>query len=115
MFQRQSPLVLDTQCCIKNGAKATSGCSADDLFIDKTYSANVLEVVPFYEVQLTKLENWAQSETASPPITLTNQALEDSNAHSRGAIAQVANRLGPTDVSSKKPSGKYWFHQYACN
>jgi len=101
-------LTLDAKCCIKeNGEKATSGCSADDLFIDKTISANLLEVIPFYEVQLTRLENWDQSVVTNPPITLTNQALADANTHSRGAIAQID--LGPTDVMTNSHRGNIGF------
>ena len=86
----------------------TSGCSSDDLYIDKTFSANVLEVIPFYEVQLTKLENWYQSVPPSdPPITLTNQALADANTPSRGAIAQIG--LGPTNVLTESHRGNIGF------
>ncbi len=101
------PATLDPQCCIKNGSTVTSGCSADDLFIDKTPSANILEVIPFYEVQLTKLENWDQSITSNPPISVTNEALADANAHSRGAIAQIDT--GPTIVMSKSHRGNIAF------
>jgi len=106
-FSNDDPPVLDTQCCVKNGSAVTSGCSADDLFIDKTPSANLLEVIPFYEVQLTKLENWNQTVQATLPIDLTNEALEDANAHSRGEITQQS--VGVTDVTSMSHRGNIAF------
>ncbi|MGA9575626.1 MAG: hypothetical protein WBS20_16925 [Lysobacterales bacterium] len=97
---------LVNDCCIRGGVVANA-CTGDDLYIDKTPTADPLEVVPFFEVQLTKLENWDQTIQATLPISLTNEALADANAHSRGEIAQVA--LGVTDVSSHSQRGNIGF------
>jgi len=98
--------VLVNDCCIRDGEVANS-CTADDFYIDKTPTANPLEVIPFFEVQLTKLDNWNQTVQPTLPISLTNEALEDANAHSRGEIAQVA--LGVTDVESESHRGNIGF------
>ena len=98
--------VLVNDCCIRGGEVANA-CTGDDLYIDKTPTADPLEVVPFFEVQMTKLENWDQTIQAVRPISLTNQALEDANAHSRGVITQVTT--GVTDVKSQSHRGNIAF------
>jgi len=98
--------VLEDDCCIRGGEVASS-CTADDLYIDKTQSARPLEVIPFFEVQMTKLENWNQTVQPVLPISLTNQALADANAHSRGEITQIA--LGDTDVKTESHRGNIGF------
>ena len=102
----EDAVTLKNDCCIRNGAEANA-CTADDLYIDKVVSASQLEVIPFFEVQLTKLENWDQNVQATLPIDLTNEALEDANAHSRGEITQL--NLGITDVTAMSHRGNIGF------
>ena len=42
-----------------------------------------LEVIPFYDVQLTWLSRWNETPNNSP-IDVTNEAIENNNEHSRG-------------------------------
>jgi len=97
---------LKNDCCIRDGAVANA-CTADDLYIDKVDSANQLEVIPFFEVQLTKLENWDQEVQAPLPIGLTNEPLVDANLHSRGVIEQL--NLGDTEVKATSHRGNIGF------
>ena len=97
---------LKNDCCIRGGVVA-SACTSDDLYIDRTPTANRLEIIPFFDVQMTKLENWDQTVQANLPISLTNEALADANLHSRGFIEQV--QLGEADVTSVSHRGNIGF------
>lgn len=83
------------------------GCSVGDVEIDKTPTSNKLEILPFFDVQLTKLENWDQTVQENLPISVTNEPLADANAHSRGEIVRVDP--GFTDVTAKSHRGNIGF------
>jgi prepilin-type N-terminal cleavage/methylation domain-containing protein len=57
-----------------------------------------LEIIPFYDVQLTWLARWNESPTGYP-IEVSNEAIEDDNAHSRG-VAVLAGGEGPSTVDT---------------
>jgi prepilin-type N-terminal cleavage/methylation domain-containing protein len=57
-----------------------------------------LEIIPFYDVQLTWLARWTESPTAFP-IEVSNEAIEDDNAHSRG-LAVLQGGEGPSVINS---------------
>ena len=111
-FDGNGDLVND--CCIRNGSVANS-CTADDLYIDKTGSSTKLEILPFFDVQLTKLENWEQTARTPLTIDLANEAIEDANEHDRGIAAQwspINNDsivLGGTEVMSNSHRGNIGF------
>jgi prepilin-type N-terminal cleavage/methylation domain-containing protein len=44
---------------------------------------SALEIIPFYDVQLTWLARWNEEPTNNP-VDVSNQAIEDNNLHSRG-------------------------------
>ena len=59
---------------------------------------SAIEIIPFYDVQLTWLARWNESPN-NYPIDVTNEAIEDNNAHSRGfAVLQTGE--GPSVVTS---------------
>jgi hypothetical protein len=60
--------------------------------------ASALEIIPFYDVQLTWLARWNESPT-NYPIDVSNEAISDHNAHSRG-LAVLEGGTGPSVVSS---------------
>jgi Tfp pilus assembly protein PilV len=98
---------LVNDCCIRAGVQA-SQCTSKDFFLDKTGSANVLEILPFFDVQMTNLENWNQAGLTLPlPISLTNEPLAHKNAHSRGLMDQV--QVGDTDVTANSHRGNLGF------
>jgi len=90
-----------------SGGDLVDGCSVGDVEIDRTPTSNQLEMLPFFDVQLTKLENWDQTVQANLPISVSNEPLEDANAHSRGEIVRV--EAGVTDVTAKSHRGNIGF------
>jgi len=62
-----------------------------------------LEIIPFYDVQLTWLARWNETPI-NFPIDVTNQAIADNNAHSRG-VATLEAGFGPSEISSDVHSG----------
>ena len=64
-----------------------SACSNGDVVLDKTGSVNPLELIPFFDVQMTYLNRWNESPIAVP-VEATNEALADHNTHSRGVISK---------------------------
>jgi len=62
-----------------------------------------LEIIPFYDVQLTWLARWTESPTAFP-IEVSNEAILDDNAHSRG-VAVLQEGAGPSVVNSAAHRG----------
>jgi hypothetical protein len=92
--------------CIDND-ELVYGCSVGDVKMDKSNTTNTLEIIPFFDVQMTKLENWTQTVQATLPIDLSNEALEDSNTHSRGKI--MREHIGNTIVEAKSHRGNSGF------
>lgn len=58
-----------------------AGGTGDDCEVPGVKSA--LEVIPFYDVQLTWLARWNESPN-NLPIDVTNEAIADNNTHDRG-------------------------------
>lgn len=54
-----------------------------------------LEIIPFYDVQLTWLARWNETPNNNP-IDVSNQAIADNNAHSRGVAALTSGFGLPT-------------------
>ena len=63
---------------------------------------SALEIIPFYDVQLTWLARWNESPTNSP-VDVTNETIEDDNLHSRG-IASLEG-FGTSTVSAAAHKG----------
>lgn len=65
--------------------------------------SSALEIIPFYDVQLTWLSRW--NETPSNyPIDVSNQAIADNNLHSRGLATLVAG-FGYSTISAAVHTG----------
>lgn len=62
-------------------------CEAGEVILDQSQSVNVLEVLPFFDVQLTFLNRWNETPTNSP-VDTTNEPLASDNAHSRGLASR---------------------------
>jgi prepilin-type N-terminal cleavage/methylation domain-containing protein len=82
--------------CLDAGGDKTS-CTSGDVVLDRTGSVNVLELLPFFDVQLTWLYRWTETPT-NAPVDTTNEPLEDLNAHSRGIASRSV--LGGSEVES---------------
>ena len=50
-----------------------------------------LEIMPFYDVQLTWLSRWNETPI-NDPLDVTNQAIADNNTHSRGVANAPRDR-----------------------
>lgn len=68
----------------------SANCQSGDVVLDRTGSVNTLELVPFFDVQMTKLNRWNENPT-NVPVDTTNEPLADLNAHSRGVISKSAD------------------------
>ncbi len=88
--------------CLQAGYSvvACSQLDGNDIKLDRVASGNVLELIPFFDVQLTWLTRWTESPV-NDPIDVTNEALETGNTHSRG----VARRGGGAGTATVSASG----------
>ena len=75
--------------------------STDDCDVPEVSSA--LEIIPFYDVQLTWLSRWNESPNNNP-IDVSNQAINDHNSHSRG-MAKLTEGKGSSTISSMVHTG----------
>ena len=91
--------------CLRAGDPIES-CSEGDVILDRTMSANILEIIPFFDVQLTWLHRWNETPT-NMPVDTTNEGLESDNTHSRGLASR--NAIGCSDVESKGHRGNLGF------
>jgi prepilin-type N-terminal cleavage/methylation domain-containing protein len=72
--------------CLRGGGDAES-CQAGEVILDQSQSVNILEVLPFFDVQLTFLNRWTETPT-NTPVDTTNEPLASDNAHSRGVASR---------------------------
>jgi len=75
--------------CLKGGSPSVDTCKSGDVVLDQVGSLNPLEVIPFFDVQLTLLNRWNETPFNSP-IDTTNEPLQTGNTHSRGVISRDA-------------------------
>jgi hypothetical protein len=64
---------------------------------------SALEVIPFYDVQLTWLSRWNETPNNNP-IDVTNEAIADDNSHDRGRAVLKAG-FGYSTISSAVHKG----------
>jgi len=64
---------------------------------------SALEIIPFYDVQLTWLARWNETPNNNP-IDVSNEAIADNNAHDRG-VAVLQTGYGYSTVSSAVHKG----------
>ncbi len=79
--------------CIDGGGSAET-CKSGDVELDQISVTDSLELIPFYDVQLTYLNRWNEIQP-NDPVDTTNEALASDNTHSRG----VASKEGPVGSS----------------
>lgn len=65
--------------------------------------SSALEIIPFYDVQLTWLARWNESPNNNP-VDVTNEAISDHNAHSRG-MATLEDGFGLSTISTAVHNG----------
>jgi len=81
--------------------------TADDVSGDNCEAPgmnSVLEVLPFFDVQVTLLARWSETEPDNPVAT-TNDELESNNLHSRGKSSLAGDEIGKSVVHNKIENG----------
>jgi type II secretory pathway pseudopilin PulG len=76
--------------CLDDGGTGP-GCGVEG-------SNSALEVIPFYDVQLTWLARWNETPTNNP-VDVSNEAIEDGNTHSRG-VASLTTGFGDSTINA---------------
>lgn len=77
-------------------------CESGNVKLDRTGSTNVLELVPFFDVQLTKLNRWTETPIRIP-VDADNEPLKTNNLHSRGIARKIGNDgIGRVHASGHK-------------
>jgi len=76
--------------CLDGGASGAD-CDVPDV-------TSSLEIIPFYDVQLTWLARWNETPHNNP-VDVTNQAIRDDNSHTRG-LATLESGFGYSTISS---------------
>ncbi len=108
-------IAIDCLRILPDGGVA-SDCDNDTIQFGTNASTNVLEVIPFFDVQLTWLNRWSESP-ANQPIDTTNEPVLTDNAHSRGIASNTfgsgsaavyatghSGNLGLTDTDPVDPA-----------
>lgn len=93
-------------CLQAGGDKDSCEVEGSDVILDRTGSENVLELLPFFDVQRTFLDRWTETP-ANSPVDASNEELADNNAHSRGVVSEDA--VGGSDVSAASHRGNLGF------
>jgi len=78
-----------------------SGGDGESCDVPKVSTA--LEIIPFYDVQLTWLSRWNETPNNNP-IDVSNEAIDDHNTHSRG-LAALTSGYGYSTISAAVHSG----------
>ena len=91
--------------CLRAGGDEES-CKTGDVELDRNPSINILEIVPFFDVQMTHLYRWNETPT-NTPVDTTNEGLQDDNMHCRGVASR--DDYGGSAVESKGHGGNIGF------
>jgi prepilin-type N-terminal cleavage/methylation domain-containing protein len=91
--------------CLRAGGDAER-CHSGDVELDRTGTTNLLEIIPFFDVQLTSLYRWTETPT-NTPVDTSNEGLEDLNTHSRGLASR--DDYGCSTVESRGHRGNLGF------
>jgi hypothetical protein len=67
-------------------------------------SNSSLEIIPFFDVQLTWLGRWTESPVNAPISVSNDEAIETGNTHDRGK-ARLTTGSGPSDITFKVNRG----------
>jgi hypothetical protein len=74
--------------CTETNTAEDAACKSGDVELNRTGSVNPLELIPFFDVQMTKLNRWNETPVPNIPVDTTNDPLADNNDHSRGVISK---------------------------
>ena len=87
--------------CIEEAADeaAAMECESGDVKLDQSGSVNVLELIPFFELQTTFLSDWAKNDSGDVGFSVTNEPVETNNTHTRGRATKLTD-LGDDVVTA---------------
>ena len=88
--------------CLDGGGDVDS-CKSGDAELDQTSSVDLLEIIPFFDVQLTFLNRWNENPP-NDPVDTTNESLKSNNTHTRGVASKEAP-VGGSQVMAKGQRG----------
>ena len=80
--------------CIEGAADdaAAMECESGDVKLDQSPSINVLEIIPFFELQTTFLNDWDKDTPTDLGYSVTNEPVETGNTHTRGKASKLLER-----------------------
>ncbi|MEJ8567619.1 type IV pilus modification PilV family protein [Elongatibacter sediminis] len=90
-----SDVLRDIVSCMDDGGSG-SECGVEG-------ANSPLEVIPFYDVQLTWLARWTETPNNNP-VDVTNEAVRDNNTHSRG-FADLTSGYGYSEINAESHRG----------
>ena len=93
--------------CLKLGGDAET-CQSGDVILDKGGSEDALEIIPFFEVQLTFLNSWSE-DMAETVVEVTSEPVETGNTHSRGEVSKVPAAVSFAEVTATGHQGVLGF------
>jgi len=93
--------VLRGRIVCLEAALAIGGTGAD---CDVPNVGSALEIIPFYDVQLTWLSRWNETPD-NYPVDVTNEAIETNNEHDRGIAQQQNGGNGPSTINAAVHTG----------
>ena len=93
-----SDVLRDRIICLE-AALLIGGTGAD---CDVPNVGSALEIIPFYDVQLTWLSRWTESPD-NTPVDVSNEPIESDNTHDRGIAGKVAD--GESTINSEIHKG----------
>ena len=82
--------------CLKIPGNTGESCGVPEV-------SSALEIIPFYDVQLTWLSRWNETPN-NYPVDVSNQAIADNNLHSRG-LAKLTSGTGYSIINSAVHNG----------
>ena len=83
--------------CLEEGLLSAEECGADNVF-------SPLEVIPFFDVQVTALARWNEIPI-NTPLDVTNEAILEDNAHSRGLATRDPSGNGMAGIETNIHKG----------
>jgi hypothetical protein len=75
------------------------GIAGDRTKCEAPNASSILELYPFFDVQLTKLARWSETKP-NDPVDVSNEELDDRNPYSRGLAALAGSKLGMSQTHS---------------
>lgn len=80
-------------------------CKKGDVELDQTGSVNILEIIPFFELQTTFLNDWEKGTPDRLEFEITRDLVETGNTHDRGRAINNVPINGPDMARARANRG----------